>query len=193
MELPSLHSLAPAHMSIRQSPKAIVPANTMRVHKGDFVGMGFAMKDAFLEARGIQPPTATERSVIPKTTNGDALAIARYWTIASWRYGNNHFDQSEAKRWITYAQILTKRARGEPATLTYSDNHRFWREVGAVAIRLNAIGAKPSQWTYAWEAITESAAELPGTLANAFFPSTKTLITGALIVIGTVALIKVIK
>ena len=55
----------------------------------------------------------------------------------------------------------------KPDNETFSQNHRFWREVASVAVYLQTIGETPSKWVYVWESVKESVAEIPGTLATA--------------------------
>lgn len=156
-----------AHPALRQaSPASTVPAGVMRVRKGDFLSMRFAMRDAFLEARGVDS-SKIDGVAAPKTTNEDALAVARYWSEALQRFGKG-VDGAWPRDWRTYAVRIQTLTTGKPSAQTYSENYQLWREVTKLAIHLNSIrGAQPSEWSYAWEALKESAAELPENLASA--------------------------
>ncbi len=158
---------AAAHPTLRQaSATSAIPTGIMRVRKGDFVSMRFAMRDAFLEARGVDS-SKQDGVAAPKTTNEDARAIARYWSEALQRFGKG-VGGAWPRDWRTYAKRVQSQTAGRPKAQTYSENYQLWREVTKLAIHLNSIrGARPSEWSYAWEALKESAAELPENLASA--------------------------
>lgn len=147
---------------------APVPQGTMHVQKGDFVMMAVAMRKAFLKVRG---PDFLDKStaIFPKTTNKDALSIARYWTEATRRFKKGATKTGQPKRWLAYANSVSGAATTAKAPDTlFEDNYLLWREVGSIAGYLSAMrGPTPSKWDYAWDSIKESAGELPNVLAGA--------------------------
>lgn len=146
---------------------APVPQGTMHVKKGDFVGMAIAMRKAFLKVRG--PDLTQGGPLVPKTTNKDALSVARYWTEATRRFKKGATKTGQPKRWLAYANSVSGAATTARApNALFEDNHRLWREVTSIAGYLSAMrGPTPSKWDYAWDAIKDSASELPNTLAGA--------------------------
>lgn len=171
--MPSLATLALATQAATRAaapaPQSLapVPAGTMQVRKGDFVGMGLAMRKAFLKVRG--PNLTRPGPVFPNTTNQDAIAITRYWTDATRQFRKGPTKTGQPKQWQNYANPASRAAEaaGAPNAL-HADNANLWREVASIASYLSAMrGPSPSKWDYAWESIKDSASELPDTLAGA--------------------------
>jgi len=173
--IPSLASLAATPAPVPKAPMAPdglapVPAGTMQVRKGDFVAMALAMKQAFMKVRGPER-SPSKTTIYPKTTNTDVRTLIQYWTEATQRYKKGHVKSGQPERWQAYAAIAAPAARAASShapNAVYTNNFKLWREIANIAMYLEAIqGPRPSKWEYAWDAIKDSASDLPDTLAGA--------------------------
>jgi len=104
--------------------------------------------------------------VIPRSTNGDVIALADYWSgrLASVKRAMGHAEV--AARWARTVADVDALARPGSKDATYAKNNAFWRELQHVAVQVAAADEAPSKWDLAAGAIVDSISHLPETIGQ---------------------------
>jgi hypothetical protein len=104
---------------------------------------------------------------IPRSTNGDVIALADYWSkqLASAKHVMGH--DTVVKEWQAALANVDQLARKGDANAVYVKNNEFWRAVSSTAIQVAAADEAPSKWDLAKESIKDSVTHLPETLEHA--------------------------
>lgn len=104
--------------------------------------------------------------VIPRSTNGDVISLADYWSerLASVKRAMGHAEVEA--RWTRAVADVDALARPGSKDSMYTKNNAFWRELQHVAIHVAAADEAPSKWDLAAGAIMDSISHLPQTLGQ---------------------------
>lgn len=117
--------------------------------------------------------------VIPRTTNGDVIALADYWSkqLASAPHVMGY--DGVAKEWLAAVADVGQIARKGDASAVYAKNNAFWRTLQRTAIQVAAANEAPTKLDIAKDALKETVAHLPESIEHA--------VTGAAQAVGSVA------
>ncbi len=100
-------------------------------------------------------------TLIPRSTNGDVVLLADYWTK---QFGNVQKIAGHARvaqRWSSVLADIDKIARKGNPTAIYSKNAAFWPALKATAIQTALADEAPSQWDLAVDSVKDSVKHLP--------------------------------
>jgi hypothetical protein len=104
---------------------------------------------------------------IPRTTNRDVLLLGTRWTVELTKAtGDSANDRTERARWRRCLAEIERVADAKKPAGEYAANTSFWDASQRLAIYLESLKMRPSRWELAWDAVTESAHELPARLAS---------------------------
>lgn len=134
------------------------------------------------DLRGFDKASADASSgerVIPRTTNGDVVALADYWSkqLANAPHVMGH--DGVAKEWQATVADIDQIARKGDGTTIYAKNGAFWRTLQRTAIQVAVANEAPTKLDLAKDAIKASVAHLPESIEQA--------VTGAAHAVGSVA------
>lgn len=117
----------------------------------------------------LQPDAGTGggEKVIPRTTNGDVIALADYWSkqLGSVKHVMGTDGIVNAWRAVT-ADIDAIARKGDPAAV-YPKNNAFWRALSSTAIHVAVADEAPSTWDLAKDALKDSVTHLPENIKHA--------------------------
>lgn len=141
------------------------------------VDMFRAQKKAFTDKLGsdsVMPPAGHGFGAfamdIPRTTNGDVLQLAKYWTGKLKESGEAFHGIAPLSRDATVAQWkiatdnIDRVAKSSKANDTYQNNNEFWRSASEVSMLVDVTNAAPTKLAMANESLKYGVTHLPETL-----------------------------
>jgi hypothetical protein len=119
---------------------------------------------------------------IPRTTNGDVVQLADYWSkqLASVKKVMGH--DGVVKKW-TAALVGVDVARKADPNAIYPTNNTFWRALQTTAVQVSVADEQPSEWDLALDALGDGVKYLPENLRE----GAKALASGVSDVAGGIA------
>ena len=104
---------------------------------------------------------------IPRTTNGDVLQLATYWSSALADVKHVFGHDGVVARWQPVMADVDKLAKPGTPDAVYAKNNEFWRELQEVAIQVAVSDEAPSKWDMVVDSVKDSVKHLPETLTGA--------------------------
>lgn len=104
--------------------------------------------------------------VIPRSTNGDVITLADYWSTRLASVKQVMGEAEVESRWSLAMADVNNLARTGIRDSTYPKNNAFWRELQHAAVHVAAADEAPSKWDLAAGAIKDSITHLPQTLGQ---------------------------
>lgn len=120
---------------------------------------------------------------IPRTTNGDVIALADYWTkqINKIRKVIGHDDV--VSRWkIALVDVNQLARKGDPSAV-YAKNNGFWRALAMTARQISVADEAPTTWDIVFESFKHSVEHLPENIVA----GAKAIASGTADVAGSIA------
>ncbi len=115
------------------------------------------------------PPTGfgSGPSPVPRTTNGDVLQLATYWTdrLSSAKHEMGH-DGIVAMWHVALADVDKLAKTGKPDAV-YAKNREFWASSWRVAVQIAISDEAPSKWDMVVSSVKNSVTHLPESLEHA--------------------------
>jgi hypothetical protein len=110
------------------------------------------------------PGTTGPEKLIPRSTNGDVVALADYWThqLGAVRRVMGH--EGVASEWQAARADVDHLARTGDPNAVYPKNNAFWRALQKTAIHVAVADEAPTATDLAIEALKHSVTSLPDTL-----------------------------
>lgn len=108
-----------------------------------------------------EPGMLGAKKQIPRTTNGDVVLLAEYWSkqLASVKEVFGH--EEVEKRWKDAKADVDAIARKGDPNAVYPKNNGFWRAMSHTAIHVAVADEAPSKWDMAKDSIKDSIVHLP--------------------------------
>jgi hypothetical protein len=130
----------------------------------DYVDMHSALRLYLSEQRGFD--VFGKATKIPRTTNGDVLALVPLWDRAAAKARTDILGVTGAiARWReTAAEVAKLTASADPAAV-YANNVGFWRATERLAIRLQVANEEPPDVEFV-DALVSNIKKLPGRVAS---------------------------
>lgn len=120
---------------------------------------------------------------IPRSTNGDVVTLADYWTKQLGRVKRVFGADGVEKNWRAALVDVDAIARkGDPSAL-YTKNNAFWRVLQQTAIHVAVADEAPSQTDLMLDALKQSLTDLPANIKA----GAKAVVEGASDIAGSVA------
>jgi hypothetical protein len=104
---------------------------------------------------------------VPRTTNGDVLQLATYWSHAfsDARAVLDDHDQTE-REWNEVLADIDKHAKGADPNAVYSGNNVLWRVLDNVSSNVSVAAKAPTRWDLFVGALEKSIKDLPENLVK---------------------------
>ena len=104
---------------------------------------------------------------IPRTTNGDVLQLAAYWTHA-FADARSVLDDHDAiaAEWNAALIDVEKLAKGAAPNAVYPKNNVIWRVMDSVSSEVSVADKAPTKWDYFVGALEKSIKDLPENLVK---------------------------
>lgn len=114
-----------------------------------------------------EPGTAGPNKPIPRSTNGDVIALADYWTKQLADVKDVFGHESVETTWKATTADVDALARKADPNAVYSKNNAFWRALGNTAIHVSVADEAPSKSDMMIDSLKHSVSHLPDTLEHA--------------------------
>ncbi|HLL22632.1 MAG TPA: hypothetical protein VK427_10890 [Kofleriaceae bacterium] len=135
------------------------------------------------DEREPEPGMTGAKKPIPRTTNGDVIALADYWTKQLGRVKRVPGADVAEKAWrATIADVDALARKAEPAA-DYAKNNAFWRALQQTAIHVAVADEAPTQTDLMLDALKTSLGNLPTTIKT----GAKAIASGATDIAGSIA------